>query len=135
MTTNPDINPSAGLGKRIKELRDLSGLTHAQVGQAAGISRSYVSRLEAGKVALPSREVLKRLAEALGTNREDLLRAAGYLELLPPLLDDPALEIAFRSVENLPPEDRREVLEFVAYVMQRRRRRGSPGETGEAPEG
>ena len=113
------------LGERIRQLRDALGITHAQVAERAGISRSYVTRLEADKVDLPAKDKLKGLAEALGTSRGDLLQAAGYLEQEPALLDDPAVELAFRHVEDLPPEDRREVLEFVAFVLQRRRRRAS----------
>lgn len=130
VTAEPTPVEDSALGERIKELREAAGLTHAEVAERAGISRSYVTRLEAGKVGLPSRGVLPRLAEALDTTREDLLRAAGFLEQLPMILDDPALEIAFRHVETLPPEDRQEVLEFVSYVMYRRRRRGATGEGG-----
>lgn len=130
MTTGQSASERITLGRRIRQLRDGLGLTHEQVAKLAGISRSYVSRIEADKVDLPSKEVLPRLAEALGTSRDDLLRASGYLEPFPTLLDDPAMEIAFRHVETLPPEDQREVLEFVAYVMHRRRRRGAAGESG-----
>jgi len=128
MSTRGPGNHNIAMGHRLRELRLAKDLTHAQVGEAAGISRSYVSRLESGEVGLPSRDVLRRLAAVLGTSRDDLLRAAGYLEPHPTVVDDPALEIAFRHVETLPPEDQREVLEFVAYVMHRRRRRGAPVE-------
>jgi transcriptional regulator with XRE-family HTH domain len=130
MTAGQSATEGITLGRRIRQLRDGLGLTHEEVAKRAGISRSYVTRIEADKVDLPSKEILPRLAEALGTTREDLLRAAGYLDPYPTVLDDPAMEIAFRHVETLPPEDRQEVLEFVAYVMHRRRRRGAASESG-----
>ncbi len=130
MTSEQSTTKGITLGKRIKQLRHALDLTHAQVAERAGISRSYVTRLEADQVDLPSKEVLPRLAEALGTTRDDLVRAAGYIDPPPTVLDDPAMEIAFRHVETLPPEDREAVLEFVAFVLQRRRRRAATGESG-----
>lgn len=36
---------------------------------------------------------------------------------------------SLQQVEALPPEDRQEVLEFVAFVLRRRRQRAAAGET------
>ncbi len=79
MTSEQSTTKGITLGRRIKQLRHALDLTHAQVAERAGISRSYVTRLEADQVDLPSKEVLPRLAEALGTTRDDLVRAAGYI--------------------------------------------------------
>jgi transcriptional regulator with XRE-family HTH domain len=68
------------LASRIRELRQGHGLTQQDLSQASGLSRSYISRLEMGDIALPSRERLRALAHALGTSLDDLLQAAGFLD-------------------------------------------------------
>jgi transcriptional regulator with XRE-family HTH domain len=66
------------LGERLRALRQARGWTQADLGEASGLTRSHISRLEAGDIQLPSRERLHRLATALGTTADDLLTAAGY---------------------------------------------------------
>ena len=104
------------LGERINELRRAKGLTHAQLAERAGISRSYVTRLQTNRVELPSKRVLWSLADALATTPGDLLVAAGYLPPRDRILRDAGLEIAFKYVANLPEGTQREILDFIADV-------------------
>ena len=104
------------LGERINELRRAKGLTHAQLAQEAGISRSYVTRLQTNRVGLPSKRILWSLADALATTPGDLLVAAGYLPSPDRILRDAGLEIAFKYVATLPEGAQREILDFVADV-------------------
>src|SRR5689334_9187580 len=46
-------------------LRDFSGLTQAELGKAAQVDQTYVSRFELGK-QIPSEEVLQRISEVVG---------------------------------------------------------------------
>lgn len=57
---------------RLRELRHTRGLTQSQLGQRAKITSSYVGRLESGGAA-PGIDLVRRLAEALGTSVHDLL--------------------------------------------------------------
>jgi transcriptional regulator with XRE-family HTH domain len=68
------------LAKRIKELRQVANFTQQDLSRASGLSRSYISRLEMGDIALPSRDKLRALASALGASLDDLLQAAGFLD-------------------------------------------------------
>ncbi len=104
------------LGERIDELRRAKGLTHGQLAERAGISRSYVTRLQTNRVDLPSKRVLWSLADALSTTPGDLLVAAGYLRSRDRILRDAGLEIAFKYVATLPEAVQREILDFVADV-------------------
>jgi transcriptional regulator with XRE-family HTH domain len=70
----------ATLAKRLKELRQALGWTQQDLSRASGLSRSYISRLEMGDIALPSSDRLRALALALSTTPDDLLHAAGYLD-------------------------------------------------------
>ena len=71
------------LAKRIKELRQVNSFTQQDLSSASGLSRSYISRLEMGDIALPSRDKLRALASALRTSLDDLLQAAGFLDETP----------------------------------------------------
>ena len=58
---------------RLAELRLARFLTQGQLADKANVSRAAISAIEAGKKANP--ETVKRLAEALGITREELIRA------------------------------------------------------------
>jgi transcriptional regulator with XRE-family HTH domain len=57
------------------------GWTQQDLSDESGLSRSYISRLEMGDIALPSSERLRALAAALGTTTDDLLQAAGFIDV------------------------------------------------------
>jgi transcriptional regulator with XRE-family HTH domain len=60
--------PPRKLGEVLRELRELKGLTQAQLAERAQIALSYVTVIEAGygEQASPPRQILERLARALG---------------------------------------------------------------------
>jgi transcriptional regulator with XRE-family HTH domain len=68
------------LAARIRELRQVLGWTQQDLSRECGLSRSYISRLEMGDIALPSSERLRALSGALGASPDDLLQAAGYID-------------------------------------------------------
>lgn len=53
------------IGGRVATLRKLKGMTQEQLAQAAGLQRTHVSRIEAGKYAV-TLDVIQAIAEALG---------------------------------------------------------------------
>ena len=53
------------IGKRISTLRKLAGLTQEQLAEKAGLQRTHVGRIEAGKYAV-TLEVVQAIAEAIG---------------------------------------------------------------------
>lgn len=65
-------NPCTEFGKRVRELRLERGLSQEKLGQLAGLDRTYISSLEAGKrnVSLVN---IHKLAEALGVEAGELL--------------------------------------------------------------
>ena len=66
----------------LKEERGRAGLLQAELALKARLTSAYVSLLESGKKPPPSDRVLRRLAEALGTDPGRLLEVA-HLEKLP----------------------------------------------------
>src|SRR3712207_1558846 len=74
-----------GLGHFLRSRRQYLRLRQADVASEAGISPSHYARIEAGRISLPSPEVRRGIARALGLNHLDLLVRAG--ELLPEEVD------------------------------------------------
>lgn len=64
--------PEKTLGEIVRELREAKGLTQAQLAEKAQIALSYVTVLEAGNQRNPPRQILQRLARALGVPAERL---------------------------------------------------------------
>ena len=62
------------IGRRIKELREASGITRTELAKRANVTRAYVSALESGSRDNPSLDVLRRLANALKTDVSELLK-------------------------------------------------------------
>ena len=58
--------PATRLGEQIKHLREQRGLSQRALAEAAGLSRAYIAKLEAGDRASPSMPVLESIAKALG---------------------------------------------------------------------
>lgn len=69
------------LGTMLRARRHELNLTQTEVADRAGISQTYLSNLERGRVHLPDVSVRRRLAEALRISHVDLLIAAGELDV------------------------------------------------------
>ena len=61
--------------KRLRAAREARGGTLTQVSKAAGLDRSQVGHLEAGRVRQPSFETIAKLAEVLGLSLDDFISA------------------------------------------------------------
>lgn len=60
------------IGRRLKALRTVKGLTLEDLASAVGVTKGYLSLVENG-IRRPSLEVLDRLAGALDVDIKDLL--------------------------------------------------------------
>lgn len=65
------------IGKRIKELRTIAGLTQAQLAEKIGVTPAAVGNYEQG-VSFPKESVLEKLFEALCCTPNELLGEDGY---------------------------------------------------------
>ena len=66
------------LGHEINRVRKLQGLSLTAVAKPAGVSATYLQKLERDEVESPSPHRLSHLAEVLGVAYADLFRLAGY---------------------------------------------------------
>lgn len=64
------------IGGRLKELRERALLTQAELGEAAGVSRDQVSRIERDEVD-PRFSTIRKLAQALQVDPRELTQQDG----------------------------------------------------------
>jgi transcriptional regulator with XRE-family HTH domain len=64
---------ASGLAKRLKQLRAERGLTQAALAKRAGVTLSYVGRLEIGRHD-PQLSTLRKLAKALKVTVAELVK-------------------------------------------------------------
>lgn len=79
MAGNPEF------GRRIRELReqrktDDPRFSLRKFAQAVGISPTFLSKIEMGEFAPPAPERIKKMAELLGIDADDLLAMAGKMD-------------------------------------------------------
>jgi HTH-type transcriptional regulator, competence development regulator len=60
-------------GKRLRELRKDRGLSQRGLADRAGIDFTYLSKIENGRMEPPSEEVIRRVAEELGADADELI--------------------------------------------------------------
>jgi len=106
-----DSSAAPGFAAELKRLREARGLTRKALAGLAYVDPSTMTRLEKGERG-PSREVVDRLATALGATLGEehaLLRAAGFLtDEAAELLDEPELAriAALLARHDLAPDHR-----------------------------
>jgi len=121
------------LGKRIRDVRTLRGLSLAQTAATAGISAAYVQKLERGQVAAPSPHKLRGLASALDVSYADLMRLAGYSVDEEQPDGAPGADVSVRvmaralEAEDLTADELGELAEYLA-MRRRQRRRAEEGD-------
>lgn len=70
-------------GQRLRELRKAQGMIQRELAQKAGISFTYVSKLETGIMSPPREKVILSLAKALGANKADTDELFGLARKMP----------------------------------------------------
>jgi len=66
-------------GEMLRTLRKEKGYTQRELGERVGIDFTYVSKIETGKSNPPNREVLKKMADVLGIEEEEVFALAGLV--------------------------------------------------------
>jgi transcriptional regulator with XRE-family HTH domain len=62
------------LAKAVKRLREKMGISQEKLARLADVSNNTVINIEAGKQGNPTIETLKKIAKALNTPIEDLIK-------------------------------------------------------------
>lgn len=82
---------SAGIGKRIRELREIRGLTRGQLGEKVGLDANRIRQYEIGS-RTPKPELVIKLADALNVNPMSLY--------VPPITHYVGAMLAFFEMED-----------------------------------
>jgi transcriptional regulator with XRE-family HTH domain len=116
------------LGEKLKEVRELKGLSLASVAAPADMSPTALQKLERGEVEAPSPHRLHRLAKVLDISYTDLMKLAGYII---PREDDPDgpreranVLLQALSSEELTDDEMADIAEFLAFKRQQAKKRG-----------
>lgn len=75
-------NEAKEMGKRIREFADGKGVNYQDIAAAAGVDRSYLSRVMNGDIE-PSRDMLYKLGLTMRLSTNYVLYGNGPRELLP----------------------------------------------------
>src|SRR5438093_9606598 len=122
------------LANRLKELRRALGWTQQDLSRASGLTRSYISRLEMGDIALPSSEKLRALAQSLGTSPDDLLQAAGYIDNPSEASDLPDIKVYLRRKYSMQDARALQAIETIVNCLHSATVAGAKGGNGGSAE-
>jgi HTH-type transcriptional regulator, competence development regulator len=89
-------------GKYIKELRKKVGLSQRDLADKAGIDFTYLSKIENDKMAPPSEDTIKKIAEALDENADKLIIMADKIpsDYKPVLQSSPEVPMLLRTISS-----------------------------------
>ena len=117
---------SKALGERIRQLRearraeDPANFSGRQFSLALGISPTYLSKIETGELPA-SAELLKEIAERLGTDVDELLALANKFDpaLGTIIMEKPKVMATFlRTASGMSPEQLSKVQSYMKFVQQ-----------------
>ena len=103
------------LGQELRNVRRTLGLSLKAAAEPAGISATYLQKLETGEVKTPSPNVLHRLSGALNVPYADLMELAGYVVPGRGEMAANPFEHAL-SASDLTAEERSAVAAFIGYL-------------------
>lgn len=66
-------------GSYLKDLRLEKEISIRELARLSGVSNPYLSQVETGKRGIPSPPILRKIARALNTSYEQMMKKAGYL--------------------------------------------------------
>ena len=113
------------LGSYLADLRAAKRLTLRQVEEATGkeVSNAYLSQLEHGHIAKPSPNILHSLAAVYGVPYESLMEKAGYITASRSQDEEGRHgRAATFAIQDLTAEEEAELLRYLGYYRQSRRR-------------
>ncbi len=110
----------SSVGKRIKQLREKTNLTQANLAKEAEITPAGICQIEAGN-RIPSTPILARIAAVLGVSMDYLLGTSEEI-LFKDLLQDKNLYTFFQNYQMLDPHDRKTIQQQVAFLKYQKAR-------------
>jgi len=66
-------------GQRLRELRKQKKISQRDLATQVAVDFTYLSKIEGGRLAPPSEDVIRRLAQALDADENELINLAGKI--------------------------------------------------------
>lgn len=103
-------------GRRLRDLRKQKNISQRDLATQVSIDFTYLSKIEGGRLAPPSEEVIRHLAQALEADENELINLAGKVpkDLKAVLEESPQAVELLRvlSQRKLPDETYRQMLDL-----------------------
>lgn len=106
----------SNLGKRLKDYREMLGLTLKQVNEQTGITNSRLSKIERGKLVCPPAD-LKKLARIYEVKLISLYLEAGYIDNG----DLMEYQLFFKGINELDDEEKQHIQKQIDFIISRKR--------------
>lgn len=106
------------LAEKIRVKREEKGLTQAELAAKSGLTQATISRIESGEVRQLKSDAIKALAQSLGVTTDFLVGDMPKMTMDETLRADNLAQVIFRGYERLPEEKRRQVKEFVEFLIR-----------------
>ena len=100
------------IGERIARLRAAKDITQSELARLVGVTSSAINQIESGMTKAPRAEVMFAIADALDVDARELT----FGEKVAMQAWDRAI---FKIVDELPSEQKQEVLDFTLYKIER----------------
>lgn len=107
----------SGFGEKVRVKRLEKGMTQAELAKKAGITQATISRVESGEVLQLGSNKLTGLAKTLDVSVDFLVGKIDRMEFDDSLINDQTAKVIFRGYEKLSEERKKQVLEFVDYLV------------------
>lgn len=114
------------LGERLKEIRQVRGLSQEQISKLLGVNRATVSQIENGKRSLTAHD-LSRIADALAISIDSFLDPEKEIDVV--LEAETARRDKGQMRINVPQKNVRKFKEVLLYVLEQVSSRPNVGET------
>lgn len=114
------MNPK-NFGATIRELREGQQISLRKFADKVGISPTYLSKIERDEFPPPGEEMVKKFAEALNQDADELLALAGkFSSDLPAIIQQRPRELAsfLRTASALSPEEMAKVTKYVEKLKR-----------------
>ena len=106
------------LSEKVRVKREEKCMTQAQLAKRSGLTQATISRIESGEVKQLKSDAIKTLAQALGITTDFLVGDMPRMSFDETLRADDTAQVIFRGYEKLSEEKRRQVKEFVEFLIK-----------------
>lgn len=108
-------------GEKLRQLRLLNTLNQRKLAGMVGIDFTYLSKIETGNMPPPSQETIKKLANALKADADELLLLADKVptDVLDAITGSPEMPSFLRQIRNLPSEDMEKLKKYAKKLQSK----------------